>query len=341
MYHKMDLGCEWNEVMYISLRNQAQKQKATVLKEEFLQSPQIKDVSLSLGTPLFINWNGPGWEWEGKDPVLNPLVNFSYVDEDWVKVYDIKLKEGDYFSELGEGILINKEMAELMGEGDLIGKFIMRGGEVMKITGVIDKMMYNNFKIQSSPLIIRPLTAENMRVVQVVSIRTEKENLAEVYEFVKQKSTEIFEEESVVRFLNHNVELMLRSENQTSKMVSFFSGLAIIISCLGLFGLAKFIIERKRKEIGIRRVSGAKVTEIVWLLNVNFIRPVLIGFLLACPISYYLMKNWLEDYMTKTTLSWWVFGISGLLIILITVLTLAWRSTAAAMENPVNSLRSE
>lgn len=124
-------------------------------------------------------------------------------------------------------------------------------------------------------------------------------------------------------------------------MVSFFSALAIVISCLGLFGLATFVMEQKRKEIGIRRVNGAKIGEIVWLLNVNFLKPVAIGFVIACPLAYYFMSGWLESYMQRTELSWWVFAAAGVLTALVAVVTLVWRSLKAAMENPVNSLKSE
>lgn len=97
------------------------------------------------------------------------------------------------------------------------------------------------------------------------------------------------------------------TEKQSARMVSFFTLLAIIISCLGLFGLATFMIEQKRKEIGVRRVNGAKVTEIVWLLNIGFMKPILMGFVVACPLAYYFMNRWLESYLQRTEMSWWIF----------------------------------
>lgn len=120
-----------------------------------------------------------------------------------------------------------------------------------------------------------------------------------------------------------------------------FSGLAILISCLGLFGMATYVMQQKRKEIGIRRVNGAKVSEIIWLLNINFIRPITVAFFISCPIAYYLMSRWLEQYLYRVAIGWEIFVFTGLITGAVVILTLTWKSRKAATENPVKSLRSE
>lgn len=342
MYQNMDLGYKWDEVLYISLRNQAQVQKAFVLRDELVKDGGVRFAAVSTSIPTSIYWNGVGFNWEGKDPLQNPLISMLYADENFFKVYDIRLKEGEFFTESQEGVVVNRKLAELMG-GNALDKYFQQGEETpeVKVLGVVDQFLFNDFKAEEEPLVIFPIYPEERKWVNIVSIRVSGEKLGEVYDRIKKRTEEIFGEPPVIRFLNGDVEYWLASEKQTSHMVSFFSVLAILISCLGLFGLATFMMEQKRKEIGIRRVNGARISEIVWLLNVNFLKPILVGFVIACPLAYYFMNRWLESYLKRTEMSWWIFIVAGALTAAIALITLLWRSLKAAMENPVNSLKSE
>lgn len=342
MYQKMDVGYNRTEVLQVSLRNESQEQKAYALKEELQKKPGIKAVSASTSLPSQIFWNGLGFEWEGKDPSFNPLVSFTWADEDWAKVYDIRMKEGAFFTESFEGIVINRKMAELMGGGEIVGKFLNRGEQNLKIVGVLDNFLFNDFKGVTEPLVIFPMKPEaRPYYTKQLNIRASGANLTEVYDMVREQAARIFGEEPVVRFINDMTQYWLQAEQQSIRMVSFFTVLAIVISCLGLFGLATFMMEQKRKEIGVRRVNGAKIGEIVWLLNVHFMKPILIGFIIACPLAYYFMSRWLEGYLQRTEIAWWIFALAGLLTAFVALATLLWRSLKAAMENPVNTLRSE
>lgn len=338
MYHDMDLGYVYNEVMYVSLRNDSQMKKATALRDELRKNPKIRSVSLSVSVPSQINWNGVGWGWEGKDPNFQPLISFNYADENWSEVYGLKYREGGFFSDSLKGVVINQKMLELMNVTDGMDKFIERGQEKHRVLGVLDNTMFNNFKAESQPIIIFPL--EEWISPQIVNIRASG-NMQTLYDEVMTTAETVFGEKPIVRFLDYNINSMLTSERETSKMVSSFSMLAIIISCLGLFGLATFMIEQKKKEIGIRRVNGARVREIIWLLNIGFVKPVMIGFLVACPIAYYLMRQWLEGYTRHTELNLWIFLSAGLITLFIAVATLIWRTWHAATENPVKALKGE
>lgn len=341
MFQQMDLGYNHEEVVYVNLRNELVK-KARVLKEELQEEPAVMAACIAQNVPAQINWNGTGWGWEGKDPAFVPLITFAFVDEDWAKVLGIRFKEGNFFTKDGEGVVINQKLAEMMGGTSWVDRYINRG-ENIKIVGVLDNFMYNNFKQESAPLVIFPLKDTDIsRVGGCIMVRAKGENLTAIYDLVQKKARKLNGgEPAEVYFLDENVENMLYAEKQTTRMVSFFSVLAIVISCLGLFGLATFMMEQKRKEIGIRRVNGARIGEIVWLLNVNFLRPVVVSFLIACPLAYYLMSGWLESYLQRTELSWWIFVLAGCLTAMIAVVTLLWRSLRAATENPVNSLKSE
>ena len=340
MFQQMNLGYDKEEVMYVNLKEELKK-NATILKAELEKEPAVVAVSLSQNVPTQINWNGTGWSWEGMDPEGSPLITFSYVDENWGKVLGVHFREGQFFSKDGGGVVINQQLADMMGGTTWVDRYINRGKN-MKIIGVLDNFLFNDFREEIPPLVIMPLTPEQVGMGGCLMVRVEGNGLSEVHDMLKTKAKELNGGEAVsVNFLNDDVEWMLDAEKQSTRMVSFFSVLAIVISCLGLFGLATFMMEQKRKEIGIRRVNGAKVGEIVWLLNVNFIKPVIVAFILACPISYYVMTLWLESYMQRTPISWWIFVLAGIITLAIAIVTLVWRSVKAATENPVNSLKSE
>ncbi|HEY4784930.1 MAG TPA: FtsX-like permease family protein, partial [Bacteroidales bacterium] len=121
----------------------------------------------------------------------------------------------------------------------------------------------------------------------------------------------------------------------------WFTIISVLLSCMGLYAMVQFITENKTKEIGIRKVNGARVTEILAMLNKDFIQWVAIAFLVACPIAWYAMNTWLQNFAYKTELSWWIFGLAGLMAMAVAVLTVSWQSYKAAIKNPVESLRYE
>jgi putative ABC transport system permease protein len=144
-----------------------------------------------------------------------------------------------------------------------------------------------------------------------------------------------------VGFFDDSIESLYNSEVKISGLFKYFTFIAIFISCIGLFGLSMFIIERRKKEIGVRKVNGAKIGEVMVLLNKSFIKWVMIAFVLACPITWFFMQRWLENFAYKTTVSWWVFAFSGVLTLGIAILTVSWQSWKAAKGNPVEALRYE
>jgi putative ABC transport system permease protein len=143
------------------------------------------------------------------------------------------------------------------------------------------------------------------------------------------------------QFYNDWFDSMYGSEERFAKTISLFALLAIVISCMGIFGLAVFSSERKSKEIGIRKVNGARISEIMLMLNNDFIKLVAIAFIIATPIAWYIMHKWLANFAYKTELSWWIFALSGLLAMTVAMLTVSWQSWQAATKNPVEALRYE
>lgn len=340
MYNGMDLGYEREEIIYVDLQGTDQS-RAFVLKQELLKDPSIVAVSACCDLPTNIGWNG-GWDWEGAPADFDINFYFTHVDSDWAKVMGIKMQEGIFFSDDNPGVIINQEVKKIIGWGDCKDKYLDRGDRCnFKITGVMDKFLFGNFKLEQKPLVICPLK-ENVYDLKpsYLVVRVRGNQLIAMHDLVKNKAKEINGTDKV-GFLNELTQNFLREEQQTIKIVSLFSGLAIVISCLGLFGMATYVMQWKRKEIGIRRVNGAKVSEIIWLLNINFIRPIAVAFVISCPIAYYLMSHWLAQYLYRVAVGWDIFVFTGLITVAVVVLTLTWKSRKAATENPVESLKSE
>ncbi|MEL6721031.1 MAG: FtsX-like permease family protein, partial [Bacteroidota bacterium] len=142
-------------------------------------------------------------------------------------------------------------------------------------------------------------------------------------------------------FLDNSYQALYESEQRVGTLSSYFAGFAILISCLGLFGLATFTAERRIKEIGIRKVLGASVTGIVALLSKDFIQLVFVAFIIATPIAYYFMNQWLQDFAYSIDIQWWVFALTGVVAISIAFLTVSFQSVKAAIANPIKALRNE
>ncbi|NOQ26780.1 MAG: FtsX-like permease family protein [Bacteroidales bacterium] len=141
--------------------------------------------------------------------------------------------------------------------------------------------------------------------------------------------------------LEQKFDALYSTEVRTGKLFGYFSVLAIFISCLGLLGISVFAAEQRTKEIGIRKVVGASSNNIVKMLNREFVKLVAIAYVISCPVAYYFTQNWLQNFVFRTELSWWIFAVAGAFVLIITLLTVSWQSYIAARRNPVDSLRYE
>ena len=144
-----------------------------------------------------------------------------------------------------------------------------------------------------------------------------------------------------VQFVDTQIQHQYIKEKRASQLISTFSFFAILISCLGLFAMATLTINKRTKEIGIRKINGAKVSEVMSMLNRDFVKWIVIAFVIATPVAWYAMSKWLESFAYKTTLSWWIFALAGLLALVVALLTVSWQSWKAATRNPVDALRYE
>ena len=336
-----DIGLDKDNIVYINLSDELQK-NPEALKSELLRNSNISSASVSGLLPIQIYSNGGGWKWEGKDPNQEELVSNISVDNDFLKTYDIKLKAGRFYSKEypaddSMSIVINESFEKLMGFQNAVGKILSRGDRSWNIIGVVNDFNFTQLQNKIGPLIIFPDPTP-----RYLAIKVNNTGLSETLDFID-KTCKQFDAKFVFdyEFLDKTFEKNYESQLRLGKLFNAFALLAIIISCLGLLGLASYVAELRTKEIGIRKVLGATSLQIVKLISKEFLLLVIIGNIIACPVAYYLVNRWLQDFAFRISIDWWVFVLAGGLTLLIALATVSIQAIKAATANPANSLKYE
>ncbi|MEO1259746.1 MAG: ABC transporter permease [Bacteroidota bacterium] len=265
------------------------------------------------------------------------------VDSNYLKTYGIEMAEGRFLNRATDfdpgTLVVNEAMLRQMGWEEGVGKTIKFMGDETPypVVGVVKDFHYSSLHQPVKPLV---MYLDQRR--SNISVRLEEAQLAALLPNIEKlwrqfEARHPFDYYFLDTFFAENY----LAEKQMVRTITLFSALAIFIACLGLYGLASFAIARRRKEIGVRKVLGATVSGIVGLLTKNFLRQVGLALLIATPVVWYFLNNWLANFTYHVPLSWWVFGVAGLLMVLIVLLTVSFQSFKAASANPVNSLRSE
>ncbi|QGY44681.1 FtsX-like permease family protein [Maribellus comscasis] len=344
--HDKNLGLDKENVVVIPSTPQL-NEKLDVFKQQLVQNPNILSASASKRTPSQGLWDSGSAE-VVSDGSSNPLdfrlANIR-VDEDFLTTYKIELAAGknfEKFSESNTGYLINETAAKKIGwdsPEDAIGNQIDYSGQVERIIGVTKDFHYESLHIPLAPVIMmyRP---ESFNTVSIRITPFEKTKTLAFIENIWQQynlQENIFSYE----FIDDRFNRLYTAEENIKQLLNYFMIVALSIAILGLTGLSMFIIQRRVKEIGIRKVNGAKVSEVMALLNKDFVRWVVVAFAIATPVAWFAMIKWLESFAYKTTLSWWIFALAGALALGIALLTVSWQSWRAATRNPVEALRYE
>jgi putative ABC transport system permease protein len=337
--NKKDLGFNRHNVVILNINSQL-REHMDIFKETLLKYPEITGVSYSSRVP------GNYWgSWccvniEGKE---NKYFN-NYVDPDYLKTLEISLKEGRNFSvenpaDKKATYLINETAISLYDLKNPVGQVILPGNGIKgQIIGIIKDFHYRGLNYEKSPLILF-YTPDHLNYA---NIRLAADKTAEGLTRVKATWEEVCPSFSFeYRFLDTTYDMQYKSERKFENLLFAFAILALFIASIGLFGLSVFSIERRTKEIGIRKVNGARSFEIIGLLNRNILVWVTIAFLFSCPVAWYGMGKWLQKFAYRTEINWWVFLLAGLIAISISLITVSWQSWRAASKNPVESLRYE
>ncbi len=337
-----NLGYDRDNLLYLPIEGDLVK-KYELFKQEAINKTDVINVSKMRNSPTAIFHHTGSIEWPGKDPNLSVSFADGVVGYDFVKTMKLQLQAGrDFSKDFGTdsiGFLLNETAVKKIGFQHPIGQTVTWGNHQGKVIGVLKDFHFNSMHEAIEPLIMR--LDENWNwgtiLVRIRAGRT-KEAIADLQKICKELNPKF---PFTYQFSDLEYAKLYTSERVVSRLANIFAFLAIFISCLGLFGLATFTAEQRTKEIGVRKVLGASVSNIVALLSTNFLKPIAIAFLIAFPAAWYAMNDWLQHYAYKIDLEWWMFVLAGLLTVCIALITVGYQSIKASIANPVKSLRTE
>ncbi|NML36927.1 FtsX-like permease family protein [Chitinophaga sp. G-6-1-13] len=318
-------------------------EKYQAFKQELLERGSISAVTHMQTNPLSNGNTTDGVQWAGKNPDIAIQFNNTSVGYDFVKTMKLQLARGrDFSSAFGSdsvNYLINESAAKRMGYEDPVGQPLTFGKRPGVIVGVLHDFHFNSLHVPIRPLIVRlnERWAYGFILIKAQAGQT-KQALATAEALCRKMNPRY---PFTYSFLDEDFQKVYNSEAVVGKLIGLFTCLSICIACLGLFGLAAFTAEQRTKEIGVRKVLGASVTNIVALLSGDFLKLILLAIVIASPIAWYAMSQWLETFSYRISISWIVLALSGLIAVLIAGLTISIQSIRAALVNPVNSLRGE
>ncbi|MBN8789635.1 MAG: ABC transporter permease, partial [Terrimonas sp.] len=323
----------------------------SLLTENLLHTGFVENVTIADHKIINGGNTDARFNWKGKPENSSIPIAFRHIGNNFMSVTGIKIVEGRDFDKNSNGdnsnVIITRSFADLLGNESAVGKIIQspRGqkqGEYKNVTviGVADDHVYGNMYDRPGPMIFfnEPVDYGNLLYLLLKPTDDLSQALQSI-ESVMKKNNPAYPFE--YKFVDDQFNEKFKTETLMSKLSTLFAALAIIISCLGLFGLAAYTAERRVKEIGIRKVLGASVTGIAGLLSKDFLQLVALSCLVAFPVAWWMMLNWLQNYQYRIHIEWWVFAATGMLSMLIALLTVSFQAIKAAMVNPVKSLRTE
>ncbi|SDK00964.1 putative ABC transport system permease protein [Catalinimonas alkaloidigena] len=315
-------------------------------KQEMLRYPAIRSITASSAVPGgAVGWNAGGIRLKGQDASDSKQYRVIAVDYDFLDAYGLKLLAGRKFGEeYGNDpgtVVFSRTGVQQLGfdnPDDALNKEIEFWGATYTVVGVVDDFHQESLRETYEPLIFRCIPG----VHGAFSVKVATSNLQETIAHLHAGWDQIFPGNPFeYYFLDDHFDAQYRADQRFGQVFGVFTGLAIFVACLGLFGLASFTTAQRTKEIGVRKVLGASVPQILQLLYRDFVKLVLVAFVLAVPLAYFAMHQWLQHFAFRIGISWWLFALPCVLVVLIAILTVSFQSIKAAVANPVHSLRSE
>ncbi|MDB4901469.1 MAG: macB 13 [Mucilaginibacter sp.] len=337
------LGYNKNNLVYIQLQGKQAEHFAPVYND-LMRSGFVENAALSDNKALEIGSNNDNYSWDGKDASKNPLISWQNVSPQFISTMGLKLAAGHDFNNDpavdSTNAIINEAFAKQMGKEGRVGGIVREGGtRPLQVIGILKDYLYNDMYGTAAPLIF----FNHPSGTSILSIRFKsgvniQEALAKAGAIAKADYPGYpFE----YQFVDSDFDQLFKTETLTGTLAGVFASLAIFISCLGLFGLAAYTAERRIKEIGIRKVLGASVSSLAGLLSKDFLKLVAISCLVAFPVAWLALNNWLQSYQYRIGIHWWIFALAGILAMMIALVTVSFQAIKAALMNPVKSLRSE
>jgi putative ABC transport system permease protein len=347
-----NLGFDKDNLVELNMQHDV-AENFTIIKSDLFRSGVVEYAALSDHSTIYDGNTDNRFRWEGKSENSDIEIAFRNVSPEFISTSGMHISEGRDFGANGgaenSNVIITNSLEKILGKGSAIGKIIQskRGDndavyKNFNVVGVVDDYVYGNIYGSPGPVIffcgMPQRSNANLVYVRLKPTKDPSEALAKIVTVMK-KDNPAYPPE--YKFVDDQFNEMYFNEQLTSKVSGIFASLAIVISCLGLFGLAAFTAERRVKEIGIRKVLGASVTSLTSLLSKDFLQLVLVSCLVAFPVAWWIMHNWLQNYEFRIVISWWIFIIAGIMALLIASLTIGFQTIKAALANPVKNLRTE
>jgi putative ABC transport system permease protein len=347
-----ELGFDSDKIVYVRLRGQISKH-IKAAKQEIGSLSGVDLVAMKDCPPFDSRNNTTGIIWRDNGELKNSGENTSFgsettrIDDEYFEMMDVPFVQGRNFdyniSSDKTAYILNEEAVRQMNLSNPIGAEFALYGRWGTIVGVIKDTYFKTLHEKVEPQVFHMFNDLNREsYFSILNIKLSGGQFQKTIKEVEAIWTKFnpgipFS----YHFLDQRYEALYKGDKRVAAMVKVFSLLAIFVACLGLFGQSVLAAENRIKEIGIRKINGAKISEILTMLNKDFIKLVAIAFVIACPIAYFAMQKWLENFAYKTTLSWWIFALAGVLALGIALLTVSWQSWRAATRNPVEALRYE
>jgi ABC-type antimicrobial peptide transport system permease subunit len=342
----IDLGFNKEAVYIVPVSaDSISKRKFESFKNQLLQNPAVKSVSLANDAPSSENFWGRNFYFNNSTEELDFSTFLKYADADYFKTYGLEFVAGQGYnvSDTAQSYVVNETLLKKLGVTNMqeaVGKTIRLGGSGpwKPIVGVVKDFKSSSVRDGVRPFVITPAKSNYFQA----GIKIQSQNLQKTVNEIQNLWENTFPDYVYKgSFLDENIERFYQQENQLALTYKIFAGLAIFISCLGLYGLISFMAVQKTKEIGIRKVLGASVGNIVFLMSKEFLILIAIAFAMAAPVAYHFMHDWLQNFKESIPLGASAFVIAIGISIAIAWITISYRATKAAMANPIKSLRSE
>ncbi|MGD8777489.1 MAG: ABC transporter permease [Ignavibacteria bacterium] len=340
-----ELGYNHKNLVYVPFGGESRNKYETI-KNELLKSPDILDVTATSRVPLSGGDSSWGFEWEGKDPELKVLINTVDADPNYIEAMGMQIVEGNKINKSylpddpgPYDVLMNENAIKRMDLESPVGKFITYGSSWKgRIVGIVKDFHFSSFYQDIEPMLI----SADLQYTKFLLARLNERNIPDALNYLEETWYKINPSTPFTyTFLDKSIEEWYQTEKSISKLLKYFTAIAIFIACLGLLGLSSFTAERHTKEIGIRKVLGSSVASIVLLLTKEFSKWVVLSNIMAWPIAYYLSNQWLESFVYRIDIQYWTFLISGLAALVIALVTVSFHTIKAAVANPINSIKYE
>jgi putative ABC transport system permease protein len=311
-------------------------------KSKFLENPNILSVSLC-SPPTDLMQAIENVDWDGRPSDQKFSIHPVHVDYDYLNTFGMKMAKGRFFSREystdTSNYILNETAVRMMGLEKPVGKRFSIGDQHGTIIGVLKDYHQSSLHNPIQPVVLKLFYSQE---AHSIAVRVSPNNIPGTLEFIKARYNEFVPNRIFsYYFLDDSIDSFYKNEKNASAILSYFTALTIFIACIGLLGLVSYTVEKRSKEIGIRKVSGASVSTIVWLISKDFVKWIIAAAIITFPVARYFTEDWLQNFIYRTDIEWWMFAFTVIVTLVVVFATISYQSIKAALANPVDSLRYE